>query len=778
MNCSKRFSCWIILLTLLATGCSGPAVQDETGKPTPASPVISGNPSPTSSAPSIAFPPPASVQAKMVPTPQIVKMATVQPEGGRWTTFIPPDWQERIQQKREVPTIVAIVTGDDGSVWFASMGGVRSSGTGVYRYDGQVWTHYTRKNGLPVDEITAMVLAPDGALWFSTLCCGVSRYDRRSWKTYSAANGLASDDVRSMAVAPDGSLWFGTGDNGVTHFDGHRWKTYSTQDGLTGNYVGDIAVLPVGILLVSTSDGSRAGLDRFDGQGWSQYSTEWSDRGKYTQDISFSSNGALWFVTEFDGVYRLAEGAWTHYTSENGLASDSVHCITVAPDGAIWFGTDHGVSRFDGKNWTTFTIQDGLISNWINSIAAAPDGSIWVGGSGGMSRYMAPGEAMEPSNQSESPALTPTASSLPGWSALPKATTVQPPSPTPARSNMPILLPSPDGKWAGILDREAGSLVVEDPQGEKHTIFPAGSTASNASWSPDSESLLVALINTPRPVQSAEEIGIAEIWLVTLSESGVNEPQHLHAPGPSDEDAAEWVTFGAWSPDGLRVLFWPGSRSASITTDGLPLWSLEVETGETTKLAEATLLNPTYQSWAPDGSALIFTNGGYRSAQVNKWLSLYEVENDQVRSLVARSEFIPGAVSWSPAGDLIAFAAVRESQTGKEWADWMSWDNPAIRARRIYLLDPNTGEYRRLNTSETYQDAPRWGTDGRTLYYIQIEGDQAVLMAADPASGEAQPLPDCQSPLPSQAGYYGQLDWSDFFARCPAIAVGKLEGMR
>jgi hypothetical protein len=40
------------------------------------------------------------------------------------------------------------------------------------------------------------------------------------------------------------------------------------------------------------------------------------------------------------------------------------------------------------------------------------------------------------------------------------------------------------------------------------------------------------------------------------------------------------------------------------------------------------------------------------------------------------------------------------------------------------------------------------------------------LMAADPGSGEAQPLPGCQAPLPSGAGYYGQVDWSEFYEDC------------
>ncbi len=375
----------------------------------------------------------------------------------------------------------------------------------------------------------------------------------------------------------------------------------------------------------------------------------------------------------------------------------------------------------------------------------------------------APAAPSTPLAQALPPAasLTQTQSPSPTATALPSATQ------TPVSSDESVFLASPDGQWTAILNREAGSLEVEDAQGGQHIVFPAGSAVHNASWSLDSSRLVVALNNTPRKVQAPEEIGVAEIWLATVADGGLSEPRRLRAPEPSDEDVDPWITFGAWSPEGSRLLYWLGPLGASIQADGVPLWSLEIENGKVTRLAESALVNPAYQSWAPDGSALAFTDGGYRSAQVNKWLSLYEVASGQVTTLIPENELIPGQVAWSPAGDTIAFTAVEASQTGDEWADWMSWENPAIQARRIYLLDPQAGEYRRLNAAEAYQDAPRWSADGETLYFVQIDGNQAVIMAADPATGEAQPLPSCQEPRPDRAGYYGQVDWAAFYENCP-----------
>lgn len=228
------------------------------------------------------------------------------------------------------------------------------------------------------------------------------------------------------------------------------------------------------------------------------------------------------------------------------------------------------------------------------------------------------------------------------------------------------------------------------------------------------------------------------------------------------------VNPGNWSPDSRYLLYWENTvDSASIQADGLPLWTLDVGTSEA-RLISTTLVNPYYQSWSPDGRKLIFTNGGYRSAQVDKWLSIYNTSTGEVRDLIPKEVLVPGAIDWSPDGKWIAVAAVEGSKTGPEYADYMSWDNPAIAARRIYLVDPMTGDFRRLTQSEVYEDAPRWSEDGKQLLFVQAEGSQARLMTANLETGEVDAVQGCVMPMPPSPGYYGQADWAALYDNCPA----------
>jgi len=79
------------------------------------------------------------------------------------------------------------------------------------------------------------------------------------------------------------------------------------------------------------------------------------------------------------------EATWTTYRKTDGLASDYVRAIVVDGDN-IWFGTNDGVSVFDGSNWTTYGTADGLVNKIVNAIAIDQEGNKWFGTYKGVSK--------------------------------------------------------------------------------------------------------------------------------------------------------------------------------------------------------------------------------------------------------------------------------------------------------------------------------------------------------------------------------------------------------
>ncbi len=77
---------------------------------------------------------------------------------------------------------------------------------------------------------------------------------------------------------------------------------------------------------------------------------------------------------------------WGAVTLFNGLPSDNVRAITQTPDGILWFGTDGGLARFDGRRVQIFALQ-GLSSNKILTLETSVTGEIWIGTDAGAGKF-------------------------------------------------------------------------------------------------------------------------------------------------------------------------------------------------------------------------------------------------------------------------------------------------------------------------------------------------------------------------------------------------------
>lgn len=101
--------------------------------------------------------------------------------------------------------IVSMVVNDDGTVWCGTWGG------GLSHFDGNKWTNYTTKEGLPGNHVFMLNKGKDGNLWIGTNK-GLARFKEggEGFTVYTKAQGLFADNVFSMAEADDGSLWVGS----------------------------------------------------------------------------------------------------------------------------------------------------------------------------------------------------------------------------------------------------------------------------------------------------------------------------------------------------------------------------------------------------------------------------------------------------------------------------------------------------------------------------------------------------------------------------------------
>lgn len=102
---------------------------------------------------------------------------------------------------------------------------------------------------------------------------------------------------------------------------------------------------------------------------------------QYIRSIFQDSKGNFWFGTVGEGVVRYDEKTLTYFSNPDGFINNSVFAINEDKHENLWFGTDQGVSKYDGKTFSNYRL--GL----TESILVDKSGSIWMGTQGGVFLY-------------------------------------------------------------------------------------------------------------------------------------------------------------------------------------------------------------------------------------------------------------------------------------------------------------------------------------------------------------------------------------------------------
>jgi len=121
--------------------------------------------------------------------------------------------------------------------------------------------------------------------------------------------------------------------------------------------------------------------------GWRTFTTADGLANTSVSTVLEDRSESIWFGTQ-DGVSRYDGLTWRAFTKADGLVDNYVTSIVEDRSGNLWFGTLRGVSRYDGFAWRTFTIADGLGADFVVFMLEDHSGNLWFGmQSGGVSRY-------------------------------------------------------------------------------------------------------------------------------------------------------------------------------------------------------------------------------------------------------------------------------------------------------------------------------------------------------------------------------------------------------
>ncbi|MCB0838425.1 MAG: hypothetical protein KDE26_14410 [Bacteroidetes bacterium] len=186
-------------------------------------------------------------------------------DGQDWAPFTLPYPEEIKGEFITTGTTWSITEDRAGNMWFST------NGYGVFKYDGQSFTQYSKEDGLTDNNVDVILEDSKGNIWFGTRFGGVSRYDGKTFTNYTENDSIGNNEVCEIYEDKAGNIWLSSEGFGVYRYDpsaagkGSRsFTNYSQEQGLGVRAVQTIFEDKEGRLWV----GGGGGLYQYDGQSF------------------------------------------------------------------------------------------------------------------------------------------------------------------------------------------------------------------------------------------------------------------------------------------------------------------------------------------------------------------------------------------------------------------------------------------------------------------------------------------------------------------------------
>lgn len=271
---------------------------------------------------------------------------------------------------------------------------VRIEGRGIYRFNHSRSVRIGTRDAFGEDEVAAIALDADGALWAAGRFGGLAKYRGGTWTAIGQGDEQVSRAKWRCAYAgPDGRMFFGSADGLVAIVEAGALRTARIESLLPSGYIGPMAAGPDGETFVVNGPyllSGEGGSDRFeletttgsvfavatstDGTVWA--STPWGllqrEKGRWIEvrpDIEprvprFVSlaidpaTGDLWLGAHTGEVFRYDGRFWVEFAGPHEFAGGAIFRLLVDPYRTVWaFSPSSGAHRYDGAQWTTYGLE-------------------------------------------------------------------------------------------------------------------------------------------------------------------------------------------------------------------------------------------------------------------------------------------------------------------------------------------------------------------------------------------------------------------------------------
>lgn len=266
--------------------------------------------------------------------------------------------------------VTAVLVDRNGDVWAGT------NGSGVARYQAGKVSYLRKLDGLASDNITSLMEDDEGSIWIGT-SNGLSQITDLKFPFINERDGLPAGGTRSVWPAKTGGVWVST-NSGFARVDASGVRNTSDPALFSNPYTKTVFESRNGLLYASGGDKSISVISA-DRRVAHLLNNDWPEA--FAED----SEGVI--VGIGPTLCRIKEGVAIPFSYKGPVpALDWIINLCVAADGAIWVAGANGVFRVQDGRFQHWSTADGLSSLMVESILEDIDGAIWVASATGIAR--------------------------------------------------------------------------------------------------------------------------------------------------------------------------------------------------------------------------------------------------------------------------------------------------------------------------------------------------------------------------------------------------------